>query len=256
MSELSTTQIKSDVIKAAEPYFDFFEIDKQTGILGAQKWNSKRFSGYPHIGDKYAEQKTRVVIVGADLGSDEEAARNTYHRFDTKIKHLPKEFRKCNAHMAGTYATVIYLLRETLKSLFAELYSDENLVSGRTAKIALKGLKSATADSIIPCFAMTNLHKFVTIVRPNKAGNKDRYWLNADMEYAFLRDELIALNPTVVVFQKLAHYNLSERQVSSLREALGDGCAIIEMDHPSKRIRGGYQLKRNIIDLIQEQTSK
>lgn len=127
LDELRQRVIKESVL----PLFEAFGIDSDSGILSkTKKANSWRYAGYPYIGEQYAEQKVRVVIVGSDLGSDELSKEElqkkggdvfkegTYLRFDrikgventSKADRLPA-FDHCCAHMAGTYATVITILK-------------------------------------------------------------------------------------------------------------------------------------------------
>ncbi len=256
MGKDSIVALRHKVVQAINPFFDEFGIDPDTGILQktrkAGKW---RYAGYPHIGDKYAEMDVRVVIVGADLGEDALRSSNTYLRFDgiddipnaCKSDHLPA-FSKCYAHMAGTYATVITVLKEGLTK---ELYN--RIKGSRTARKAMRRLTDKVAKTeLIPFFSMTNAHKFVTIGRNGKAGPENRVWIDKDKEYAFLKAELIALNPTVVCFQEpLSGDSLDSAQIEDLKASLCD-CVIIRLLHPSTRKKGGYLLKEDIEDKINE----
>ena len=107
-----------------------------------------------------------------------------------------------------------------------------------------------TETDLLPYFCMTNVHKFVTINRVGKAGPQNRKWIDKDCELAFLKAELKALKPTIVVFQEPADGNLSDRQVEDLKQSLlkqsHDGCTIIRLQHPATRKKGGYRLKEDI----------
>jgi len=258
MSE-KTEQIKKNVVSALERHFDFWGIDKETGLLSKYKIKDKslRFAGYPHVGDNYADQNVRVVIVGADLGSDELRNENngfgSYHTFETKKEKLPSLFEKCYFHMAGTYATVIYLLRKRFPKLFSALYDDQaSMNDGITALRAIKRLYGVPTEELKGSFAMTNLHKFVTEGREPKAGAENRRWLDSKEEYEFLKDELLALEPTIVVFQELKSGDyLDNTQIEDLKKTL-KGCTIVKLRHPSSREKGGYQLYKDIVMKIED----
>ena len=255
---------KTNVIKTIESFFEGFGINPVSGILSKTKKASKwRYAGYPHIGDQFADQKHRVVIVGADLGVDELGIGefkhfNTYLRFDRidnirdtcKKDRLPG-FNKCNAHMAGTYATVIYLLKDgPTKELF------ERIKDSRTARIAMTKLSDRCAETdIIPFFAMTNVHKFVTVGREGRSGDENRRWVDSDKEFEFLKAELLALKPTAVVFQEPKVGNLNNNQIEDLKKAL-KGCTIVRLLHPSTRKKGGYQLYEDIVQKINEASTQ
>ena len=263
LDELRQRVIKESVL----PLFEAFGIDSDSGILSkTKKANSWRYAGYPYIGEQYAEQKVRVVIVGSDLGSDElskeelqkkgvdDFKEGTYLRFDrikgventSKADRLPA-FDHCCAHMAGTYATVITILKNGPTK---ELY--ERIKDSRTARLAMKELFHYKAESdLLPYFCMTNVHKFVTVKREEKAGGSNRIWIDKDMEFQTLKAELKVLNPTIVVFQEPSTGNLDAKQIADLKRTL-NGCSFIKLQHPSTRKKGGYLLKNDIEMRINE----
>ena len=249
-----TDQIKNAVESSLKGHFTDFGIDEKTGILSKYVRSDRtwRFAGYPHIGDNYADQDVRVVIVGSDLGSDElsnQGPQGTYHRFESKKERL-QQFNNCFAHMAGTYATVIYLLRDKFPDLFSVVYEKDSVASGINAYWAIKKLHGVSAEGLISSFAMTNLHLFVRVKNSSKSGGSSRIWINMNAEYEFFKDELIALKPTVVVFQELkSGNNLDREHMEDLKKALG-GCAIIRLLHPSTRKKGGYRLDDDIVKKI------
>lgn len=244
-----TEQTKTKVEAALKSHFDYFGINEKTGILS--KDTAWRFAGYPHIGDNYADQDVRVVIVGSDLGSDELYGKNTYHNFDTKKGQLPKKL-DCCAHMAGTFATVIYLLRDKLPKFFSVVYDQNSIASGITALRAMKKLYNVPSEELISSFAMTNLHKFVIRKEVKKAGNNCRRWLDMEAEYELFKDELLNLEPTVVVFQELkSGNNLDHDHMEDLKKSLGN-CTIVRLLHPSTRKKGGYRLDEEIVRKLEE----
>lgn len=251
-----TERIKNAVESSLKSHFADFGIDEKTGILSKYVKRDKtwRFAGYPHIGDNYADQDVRVVIVGSDLGSDELADKGlegTYHRFESKKERL-QQFNNCFAHMAGTYATVIYLLRNKFPNLFSIVFEKDSVASGTNAYWAIKKLHGISAEELISSFAMTNLHMFVRVKNSGKSGGSSRIWINMDAEYEFFKDVLIALKPTVVVFQELkSGNNLDRNHMEDLKKSLGS-CNVIRLLHPSSRKKGGYRLDDDIIKKIEE----
>ena len=261
-------ELRQKVInESIQPMFEAFGIDPESGILNkTKKAHLWRYAGYPYIGEQYAEQKVRVVIVGSDLGSDElskeelqkkgvdDFKEGTYLRFD-RIKGVENTskadrlhaFDHCCAHMAGTYATVITILKNGPTK---ELY--ERIKDSRTACLAMRELSMYDAKKALqPYFCMTNLHKFVTLKRDGKAGGSNRIWIDKDMEFQSLKAELKVLNPTIVVFQEPSSGNLKAEQIADLKQTL-NGCSIVKLLHPSTRKKGGYLLKDDIEMRINE----
>lgn len=116
----------------------------------------------------------------------------------------------------------------------------------------MKELFHYKAESdLLPYFCMTNVHKFVTVKREEKAGGSNRIWIDKDMEFQTLKAELKVLNPTIVVFQEPSTGNLDAKQIADLKRTL-NGCSFIKLQHPSTRKKGGYLLKNDIEMRINE----
>ena len=147
-------------------------LDKETGLLPNGK---KRFSGMPFIGALYGEYSPKILIVGEDIGSDECVKNSTkdvngtplyYHDFHSKRTNCVNMAGKYNAHLAGTYMTALYLLRNCDK--FKDMWKES--MCEKTAHWALKMLSASQIAEIAHTIALTNLHKFVTAGREGKSG--------------------------------------------------------------------------------------
>ena len=107
--------LKQELDNLFQKFFEDMEINKETGIV---KDSNKRFSGYPYIGEKYVESPIKILFIPLDTGSDELKKDDTYHKFESRAEKVtPNKDAKhvFNPHLAGLYATTVYLLKEKLK---------------------------------------------------------------------------------------------------------------------------------------------
>ncbi len=117
-----STELKKDIHKIlVEDFSKAMGFNEETGLLPNGK---KRFSGMPFVGCRYSEQTPKILIVGEDIGSDECVNDNAkdsigtplyFHDFDSKLKYCVNVAGKYDAHLAGTYMTALYLLRDCEK---------------------------------------------------------------------------------------------------------------------------------------------
>lgn len=229
--------------------------NEETGLLPNSK---KRFSGMPFIGNDYGKFSPKILIVGSDIGSDECVIKNTkdingtplyFHDFDSKRTNCVNVAGKYNAHLAGTYMTALYLLRNCDK--FKDLW--EESMCGKTAHWALKMLSASQIAEIAHTIALTNLHKFVTVVREGKSGDQDRNWLDHDKEFATFIEEIKCFAPDIIILQAIN--SISEAEIEQIKQAAG-GAAVYKLTHPSTRKRGGRIVHNLIIDPLREQGYK
>ena len=229
--------------------------DKETGLLPNGK---KRFSGMPFIGSLYGEYSPKILIVGEDIGSDECVINNTkdvngtplyYHDFHSKRENCVNMAGKYNAHLAGTYMTALYLLRNCDK--FKDMW--EESMCDKTAHWALKMLSASQIAEIARAIALTNLHKFVTVVRPGKSGGDDRMWIDHDKEFAIFIEEVKCFAPDIIILQAIN--SISEAEIEQIKQAV-KGVAVYKLTHPSTRKRGGRIVHKLIIDPLREQGYK
>ena len=245
-----STELQRDIHKIlVEDFSKAMGFDKETGVLPNGK---KRFSGMPFIGNDYGEYSPKIVIVGSDIGRDECVKDNAkdingtplyFHDFDSKRKNCVNVAGKYNAHLAGTYMTALYLLRKCDK--FKDMWQDA--MCNTTAIRALKTLETEKIHQIADAIALTNLHKFVTIERPDRSGDKDRKWIDHDKEFATFIEEVKCFAPDIVIIQRIGL--LAENDLMQIKQIVG---RVYTLPHPSSgaREQGGCNVQKYIIDYL------
>jgi hypothetical protein len=249
-------ELKRDIHKILiEEFSKVMGFNEETGLLPN---GEKRFSGMPFIGNDYGKFSPKILIVGSDIGSDECVINNTkdingtplyYHDFDSKRKNCVNVAGKYYAHLAGTYMTALYLLRNCDK--FKAMWQES--MCGKTAHWALKMLSASQIAEIAHTIALTNLHKFVTVVREGKSGDQDRNWLDHDKEFATFIEEVKCFAPDIIILQAIN--SISEAEIEQIKQAAG-GASVYKLTHPSTRKRGGRIVHNLIIDPLREQGYK
>lgn len=228
--------------------------NEETGLLPNGK---KRFAGMPFVGFRYSEQTPKILIVGEDIGSDECVRNNTkdingtplyYHDFDSKRKNCVN-MGKYTAHLAGTYITALYLLRNCDK--FKDMW--EESMCGKTTHWALKMLSASQIAEIAHTIALTNLHKFVTVDRNGKSGDQDRNWIDHDKEFAIFIEEVKCFAPDIIILQAIN--SISKAEIEQIKQAVG-GASVYKLTHPSTRRKGGRIVQNLIIDPLRKQGYK
>ena len=229
--------------------------DKETGLLPNGK---KRFSGMPFVGFRYSEQTPKILIVGEDIGSDECVKNSTkdvngtplyYHDFHSKRENCVNMAGKYYAHLAGTYMTALYLLRNCDK--FKDMW--EESMCEKTAHWALKMLSASQIAEIAHTIALTNLHKFVAVVRTGKSGDQDRNWIDHDKEFATFLEEVKCFAPDIIILQAIN--SISKAEIEQIKQAVG-GASVYKLTHPSTRRKGGRIVQNLIITPLREQGYK
>lgn len=229
--------------------------NEETGLLPNGK---KRFSGVPFIGSLYGEYSPKILIVGEDIGSDECVINNTkdingtplyYHDFHSKRKNCVNVVGKYYAHLAGTYMTALYLLRNCDK--FKDMW--EESMCDRTAHWALKMLSASQIAEIAHAIALTNLHKFVTVVREGKSGDQDRNWIDHDKEFAIFIEEVKCFAPDIIILQAIN--SMTNEDIEQIKQAV-KGVAVYKLTHPSTRRKRGRIVQNLIITPLREQGYK
>lgn len=217
---MNTEQLKENYFR----FFDLFHIDKKTGNL-ANNSNIK-FVTMPYIGSKYQSSKEKILFVGMDVGKDETPGR--FQDFTERNSNIEKD-KGFNPHIAGTYSASLYLLKEINK--WETIWNDFSKFE--TYSKATKLVHHNNEENPLSYVALTNLHKFVTIARENRAGDLDRKFLNKEIEENFLLEEIKLFKPDIIFFQgKLP----SVKIIDSIKEF---NIRIIKALHPSNRKKGG-----------------
>ena len=227
-----------------EDFSEAMGFNEETGLLPN---GEKRFSGMPFIGNDYGKFSLKILIVGSDIGSDERKSDNTFHDFHSKRKNCISG--KYYAHLAGTYMTALYLLRNCDK--FKDMW--EESMCEKTAHWALKMLSASQIAEIAHAIALTNLHKFVTVSREGKSGGDDRIWIDNDKEFATFIEEIKCFSPDIIILQAIN--SISEAEIEQIKQAV-KGVAVYKLTHPSTRKRGGRIVHKLIIDPLREQGYK
>ena len=247
-----STELKKDIHKIlVEDFSRMMGFDKVTGLLPSithrGKTITKRFSGMPFVGFRYSEQTPKILIVGSDIGSDERRSDNTFHDFETKRSHCI--LSKYYAHLAGTYMTALYLLRKCDK--FKAMWQES--MCGKTAHWALKMLSALQIAEVAHAIALTNLHKFVTVVREGKSGGDDRIWIDHDKEFAIFIEEVKCFAPDIIILQAIN--SMTNEDIEQIKQAV-KGVVVYKLTHPSTRRKGGRIVQNLIITPLREQGYK
>ena len=240
-----STELQKDIHKIlVEDFSKAMGFNEETGVLPN---GQRRFSGMPFIGNDYGKLSPKILIVGEDIGSDERRSDNTYHNFDTKRKNCVTG--KYEAHLAGTYMTALYLLRNCDK--FKDMWKES--MCDRTAHWALKMLSASQIAEVAHTIALTNLHKFVTVDRPGKSGGDDRIWIDHDKEFATFIEEVKCFAPDIIILQAIN--SMTNEDIEQIKQAAG-GASVYKLTHPSTRKRGGRIVHNLIIDPLRKQGYK
>ena len=187
------SELKAQLKKKYRELFTKYEIDEQTGQLGYDP--TRKFATYPYIGSRYGEA-AKILIVGLDIGEDE--TPGCYQSFEERRAAIEdKELRNHNPHIAGTYFTALFFLKEKLRW---QNYWDrtKNLSSCQTA---LKNRGNLPTQNPLSYIALTNHYKFVTIGRKGRSGSKDRKYLCEEFDQNFFIEEVRVFDPDIIVFQ-------------------------------------------------------
>lgn len=249
-----STDLKKDIHKIlVKDFSKAMGFNEETGLLPN---GEKRFSGMPFIGNDYGKFSPKILVVGSDIGRDECVKDNAkdingtplyFHDFDSKRKNCVVE--KYHAHLAGTYMTALYLLRNCDK--FKDMW--EESMCDKTAHWALKMLSTSQIVEIAHTIALTNLHKFVTVDRKDKSGDQDRNWIDHDKEFTIFIEEVKCFAPDIIIMQAIN--SISESEIEQIKQAAG-GASVYKLTHPSTRKRGGRIVQNLIINPLREQGYK
>lgn len=194
----------SDLEKTLQKvYGEFFQaagVDPGTGRL--DQYPGKKFATYPYIGSKYGEAR-RILFVGTDIGSDPTPGR--IQPFSERRRSIEdKSIAKHNPHIAGTYITALYFLKDELDWG----HHWEQIKNARTCQRALRyQYDDLPRDNPLSYCALTNYYKFVGESRIHRSGSKDRHFLNENAERKLFDTELYTFNADILVFQGTGFYH-------------------------------------------------
>ena len=237
---MTTKQLEEQIQNMYASFFEDLKIDKRTGIVEGTNQRFKRFSGYPYIGVNYVNAPVRILFIPYDTGADEKYADNTFHDFESRRTKIPTTFDKnnelvFNPHIAGTYATALYILKDKmhLQDAWDALWSKREY----TIKKAIKKSSSNLPPNLMSYVAYENRFRFVTIGRTERGNNNDRVWINAEREARLLLDEISCFSPDIIVFHGLTGIDNCHTDI------LKKKCRVIISQHPSSWRNGANKLQ-------------
>ncbi|MEI8274011.1 MAG: hypothetical protein WCG08_15460, partial [Paludibacter sp.] len=218
-------------------FFVDIKIDKKTGLVEGK---NKRFATMPYIGKKYQEAKKKILFVGTDIGEDEYARTNRFQSFEEREENV---FSSNNPHIAGTYVTALYFLKEIYN--WGNYY--EQINKNWTCQKARKSLRNLPTE-VLEYISLTNYYKFVTVDRENeRSGGKDRVFNSIIFEKKIFQDEIMLLNPDIIIFQSVKFANLD-----LIPEIINMGIEVYVAPHPSNRAKNGRVPNEYISQIIKK----
>lgn len=245
------SEIKGYIKCLYDDFFKDMKIDSHTGIV---EGTNLRFTGFPYIGFNYVNAPVRILFIPLDTGKDECYKENTFHSLEDRENIFIDGKLDFNAHIAGLYATALYILKNELnmQSAWDNLWNYRNTY--KTAK-AIRVAADSLPSNLMSFVAYENRFRFVTIGRGwdangnekmERFGRKDRIWLNAKRESKLLIDEIKVLSPDIIVFQ--GKDGLWNCNIEKLKEKY----QVVMAYHPSCWQRGADKLQY-IVDYIAPQ---
>ncbi|MBU1246045.1 MAG: hypothetical protein ABIJ20_02875 [Nanoarchaeota archaeon] len=215
--------IQSELKNEYQDLFKKFDIDKKTGCLK----NSPRikFPTFPYVGSNYGNSK-KILIVGLDIGSDEKIGG--IQSFEERRQAIEeKPVSKHNPHIAGTYFTAIFFLKDDLN---LQNYWN-NLKNILSCQKALQYQEKLPPINPLSYIALTNYYKFVSINRKKRTGGENRIHQDQKIELNFFIEEVKIFNPNIIVFQS----NSFKYKKFLLKRLLDMGKSIYIGPHPAYR---------------------
>ena len=203
---MTFTELKNNLSHLYRDFFEDMKIDSKTGIVMG---TNLRFTGFPFVGSNYVTAPIKILFVPLDTGKDECFKENTYHSFKDREDIFPTGMLDFNPHIAGMYATALYILKERkeYESAWETLWSYRD--SHKIAK-AIRMCAGSLPQDLMSYIAYENRFRFVSIGRGfdedgseirERGGNKDRKWINPQRELRMLLSEIDAFSPNIIVFQ-------------------------------------------------------
>jgi len=249
---MTTKELEEQIKGLYEDFFNDMKIDRQTGIV---EGTDKRFSGYPFVGTNYVNAHIKILFIALDTGADEcnnENHDNTYHDFHSRRERVLKRDernrrREYRSHLAGLYATALYILKSDLGFQDAWEILWRASEKYKVAK-AINSVLDSLPEDLLNYVSYCNRYRFVTVNRAEneRQGDKDRKWINAKRESKILMEEIDVFSPDVIVFQgKTGLWNC---KINELKKKY----KVVVLNHPSCWQRGADKLQY-IVNEIESQ---
>jgi hypothetical protein len=153
---------------------------------------NRKFQNNIRIGSNYFGWMPKILIVGLDAGYDNGKPLGEI-KFEKEIIISVKG--KVNPHMAGVYGTVLHF--QTGDKWQAQ---KEDLLQSKTFQSFTKDSKKLSSE-LLSSFAIVNFYSFVTKDRRKATGNKDRVFVNEEIEIEHLIKLIDTINPDIIVVQ-------------------------------------------------------
>ena len=229
---------------AYKQFFSDFGIDPATGILSTHP--NKRFATLPYIGSQYFSAAKKILFVGLDIGIDEMYVyhnKDRYQNLDERREAIEQDTKNFNQHIAGTYCSALFLLKEVFgwEDAWAKFVSFDNFRQAATVK------HRKDNENPLSYVALTNRYKFVEVGRDKSHGDSDRVFVDRELEEAFLLKEIELLKPNIVLFQG-ERFTPSDETIQEIKRS---NIEVIRAYHPSYFQKTGIQNPQNYVDAFE-----
>lgn len=215
--------MQSNLERKYQELFNKFGINEKTGCL--KDTPQIKFPTFPYIGSEYGHSK-KILIVGLDIGADEKIGG--IQSFEERRQAIEdKSLSKHNPHIAGTYFTALFLLKE---ELHLQDYW-EKLKKISSCQKALQINEELPSSNPLSYVTLTNYYKFVSINRTNRTGGENRVHFDSKMELDFFIQEVRIFNPDIIVLQSQSFKSKKEL----LRKLLALKKRVYVSPHPAYR---------------------
>ena len=218
-------KLEKSLEKAYVQFFREMEIDPDSGRLDRF---CKKFATYPYVGSKYGNAK-KILFIGLDIGKDPQPGR--IQSFSERRASIEGKPLSChNPHIAGTYMTTLYFLKDELgwHSHWGKIIN-----TNATCLMVLKKWSDLLpSENPLSYCALTNYHKFVKELQKNRSGRAGQRYLNRKVERGMFDVELETFDPDIVVFQGARF----KRKMAGLKKT---GTRFRVGPHPAYRATGG-----------------
>lgn len=227
--------MKEKIIELYESFFENMSINPKTGSLN----KTLKFETYPYIGSKFETSDLRIMFVGLDIGKEE--LKNEIQSLDYRRSQIEADF-KFNPHIAGTYTSALFLLKDNYKWDS----SWENIIKYSTSSQATKIKQHKDNENPLSFIALSNFFKFVDKERINRSGDKNRKFINQELETKLFINEVKILCPNIIVIQ-----GNTTPSIQIVNEFKGLNIKILKAPHPSNRKKGGRHPLNYVNDFIE-----
>jgi len=245
------SELEKELEKAYVQFFTDMALIRKSGKF-RNKHPDKKFATYPYIGSRYGNDGNveKILFVGRDIGRGRWEGR--IQSFSERRRGIEdKDFCCHNLHIAGTYMTALYFLKDKLDwsaqwdKIVNTGFTCQRVLSERKELLPSEDPLSYSKNPLSYC-ALTNYHKFMTKGEEKMSHGRNLKWLDRDKEERlFLDDEVGILEPDIVIFQG---DNKEFRKVAKNLKSEGKVREIYVGCHPAAR--GPVREPKKLIESI------